>query len=215
MIKITTPAKLLKLFFLLCTLLFASTSKATTVRSFNVNELLSEAEFVFEGEVIAVETGMDANNHWIVTDITFQINDVVKGTDQGNTIELRFVGGEYNGKKVHIPDMKYPAPGEKGIYFVESLNEYLINPLFGWTQGHYIIKTDQKGVERVNTAEGKQVESVESNIPNKDLISDGTAAGLRTIKAASLASNPTSTDNATPNGMTPGEFKQKLKEIGW
>ncbi|MFK8069071.1 MAG: hypothetical protein AB8D52_12575 [Gammaproteobacteria bacterium] len=215
MINIATLTSISKQLLILCSLLIISTSNATTVRSFNVNDLLSKAEFVFEGEVIASKTGMDANDHWIVTDITFQINDVVKGADQGSTIELRFVGGEYNGKSVRIPDMKYPAPGEKGIYFVESLNEYLINPLLGWTQGHYVIETDQNGVERVNTAEGEQVENVESNIPNEDLISDGTAAGLRTIEADTALSDSTSTSSATQNGMTPDEFKQKLKEIGW
>ena len=51
---------------------------------------------------------------------------------------------------VVVADMQMPEIGELGIYFVETLSEQQIHPLFGWQQGHYlIIINSQTGRETV------------------------------------------------------------------
>lgn len=47
--------------------------------------------------------------------------------------------------------MVYPKLGERGIYFVESLSQQNINPLMGWSQGHFLIESDALQTDRVMT----------------------------------------------------------------
>ena len=35
---------------------------------------------------------------------------------------------------LHMPEIR-----ESGVYFVESLTQELVHPLYGWNQGHYVI----------------------------------------------------------------------------
>lgn len=185
-------------------------SNATTILGMNIDQVAADAEFVFEGEVIHSEIRQNSSGI-ISTYVTFQINDVVKGGYSANSVELKFMGGIDNDQSVQVSGMRIPALAEQGIYFVESVSRDLINPLLGWSQGHFII-VDDNGVRRISTA-GKQpvidvaaVSSIPSSIKKPLSLVEGNsdvAAGVMT------ATSPLMIQHA----LTVEEFKSRIADI--
>ena len=145
----------------LCLLVFSQAS-ATTIRGMDIDKVAADAEFVFEGEVINTETRQDSNNGNISTYVTFQVNDVIKGDYSGDSLELKFMGGIFEGEIVQVSGMRIPELSEQGIYFVESLSRDLINPLIGWSQGHFLI-VDDNGTRRMSTTGNQPVLEVQGS----------------------------------------------------
>jgi hypothetical protein len=194
----------------LFTLGFA-TANATTILEMDIDKIAADAEFVFEGEVINSETRQDSNSGIISTYATFRINDVVKGDYSADTVELKFMGGAFNGQIVQVSGMRIPELGEQGIYFVESMSRELINPLIGWSQGHFII-VDDDGVRRISTTDNKPVTEVNavSSIPSSikkplSVVEGSTdiAAGVVTESSALMIQR----------ALTVEEFKTRITSI--
>ena len=80
--------------------------------------------------------------------------------------------------------------GEQGIYFVEGMPpRRLINPLYGWHQGHYLIERDARGVEKVRRMDA------EVNIyPQRE-------RSTRSLRA----------DDSHPD--SPAAFKARIKDV--
>lgn len=151
---------------LLLTVMCASLN-ATTMLGMDIDQVAKDAEFIFEGEVILLETRRESGTGIISTYVTFSVIDVVKGDYDADSVELKFMGGVFNGQIVEVSGLIIPKQGEQGIYFVESINRDLINPLLGWSQGHFIIVEDD-GERRISTADEKPVTEVQavSSIPS-------------------------------------------------
>jgi hypothetical protein len=123
---------------------------ASTVLSVGFDELAQRAELIFEGQVTSTETRRSVVNSAPMTYFTFQVIDVIKGVHSGEVIELGFAGGTIDGLTMEVSDMRMPEAGERGIYFVESVNAELVHPLYGWSQGHYLVTMDnERSVGRV------------------------------------------------------------------
>ena len=116
------------------------------------------AELVFEGQVIQHNTQENAAG-MVVTYVTFEVRDVVKGSFSEQFLELKFTGGSLNGQVMEVSGLRMPLLDEEGIYFVESISRDLINPLIGWSQGHYIINDDE-GERRMSTVDRMPVTEV-------------------------------------------------------
>ena len=184
---------------------------ATTILGMDIDEIANQAELIFEGEVLVRETRQDNNTGIINTYVTFQISDIVKGEFNGDSIELKFMGGTFQEQTVHVSGLTIPSEGEHGIYFVESLNLDFINPLLGWSQGHFII-IDRDREARISTVDHKPVIQVESvveipiSIKKPRAIIEGNnqvAAGIIT------EAGPSEIDRA----LTSDEFKIRIKEL--
>ena len=184
---------------------------ATTILGMDIDEIANQAELIFEGEVLVRETRQDNNTGIINTYVTFQISDIVKGEFNGDSIELKFMGGTFQEQTVHISGLTIPSEGEHGIYFVESLNLDLINPLLGWSQGHFIIIARDHEA-RISTIDHKPVIQVESvveipiSIKKPRAIIEGNnqvAAGIIT------EAGPSEIDRA----LTSDEFKIRIKQL--
>jgi len=139
------------IFMLLYAILFSKAGIASSIQPISFDKLCDDAEFIFEGRVISIQTQQDYISGNIWTYITFDVTDILKGANPGNTLALKFLGGSMNGISLNISDSVYPALNEHGIYFVESLTKNLVNPLLGWSQGHFIIQVDNTGTERILT----------------------------------------------------------------
>ena len=66
-----------------------------------------------------------------------------------------------------ISDMKVPQVGERGIYFVESLERSQVHPLYGWSQGHFIVEMDDTGADRVMTTRKQPVTGLTLDTPTQ------------------------------------------------
>ena len=172
----------------------------STVGAVSIEQLSNEAEMIFEGEVVRSESMFDPDQMTLHTYVTFRIDDIVKGSYAAPEITLRFLGGTVGETGMHISDSTLPAAGDQGIYFVESLSRYQVNPFYGMDQGHFLI-LDSNG-ERVMMTSNRRI--ITSFLPDEPelngRISNGLALGL-------------SVDAATDSSaVTTLQFKEKIRE---
>jgi hypothetical protein len=173
---------------LVCLLLIPiSHTHAASVRQVTMDEMLQQCQFVFEGKVLALESKENSQKR-IHTYVTFEIQDIIKGEYSSGTITLSFLGGTVGDVTMGVSDMKVPQLAERGIYFVESLERSQVHPLYGWSQGHFLVQPDETGIDRVMTSNEQpvtevmkdmSVEQMNSSQEPVPLLSKGVARGVK------------------------------------
>lgn len=184
-------------------------ANAASVLEVSMNDMIQKSQFVFEGKVTAVEARKSGPKR-IHTNITFEIIDIIKGEYYSNSITLRFLGGTVGDVTLAVSDMRLPQKGEHGIYFVESLERMQINPLYGWSQGHFIVERDAAGVARVMTNRRLPFTGVKGEAPGK-----WTATGKEQVQALGqgVSRDPVvAQDGKEDGGLRVDEFKKGLHE---
>ena len=163
-------SKMFKVFFawVMLILLCLVKANASSVREISMDEMLQNSQLVFEGKVIDVEAKENSQKR-IHTYVTLNIRVIIKGEYYNNNIILRFLGGTVGETTLLISDMVLPERGEQGIYFVESLERRQVHPLYGWSQGHFIVGRDAAGAEIVMTNKRYPVKGLKSNISEEPL----------------------------------------------
>ncbi|MEQ8953848.1 MAG: hypothetical protein RL120_06900 [Gammaproteobacteria bacterium] len=186
-------------------------AEATTLFGMDIDQVARDAELVFEGRVINSETRQDPNSGIVSTYITFSIVDVIKGDYNGSSLELRFMGGSFNGEITEVSGLTIPGLGEEGIYFVEALDRNLVNPLLGWSQGHFIIEED--GGERlIRTTDLNPVVDVQpvSRIPASIKKSQALIEGKSDVAAGVSVDY---SQLSTASGLSVSEFKARIRAL--
>lgn len=178
---------------------------ASSVLEVDIHQLVNKAESVFEGEVVATTPEMSADGN-IYTYVDFLVLDVLSGDlNIGESITLRFTGGTANGLTLNMGSI-IPGVGEHGIYFIESNNAQLINPLYGWSQGHYRILSNGNIV----AGDDQVVVGADKNLKNtsaKTKLSTGLAKGVLTRPQHQINKVPLSPP------ISLHEFKLLIKDI--
>lgn len=148
---------------MVCTVLvtpFLSTHiRATTIAQLDFAEVLTTAELVFEGRVVHVEA-QETGPRSIHTIVRFEVLDVLKGDYRPLQLELQYLGGQVGTRRLDVQSMQIPELGEHGFYFVESLQNSMVHPLVGWSQGHFLIEVDAANEEKVFTADQQAVSDI-------------------------------------------------------
>jgi len=197
---------------LLCVFVaYATGTNATTILGMDIDKVANDAELIFEGEVILHETRQNSNTGIIHTYVTFTVHDVVKGDFSADTIELKFAGGTFMGQIVEVRGLEIPKEGENGIYFVESTSRDLLNPLIGWSQGHFIIE-QELGERRVRTIDRQTVTDIQSvssipsviKKPQAIIEGDGDVAAGVLVDSSSLS---------IERALTVEEFKNRILDL--
>ena len=197
---------------LLCVFVaYATGTNATTILGMDIDKVANDAELIFEGELILHETRQNSNTGIIHTYVTFTVHDVVKGDFSADTIELKFAGGTFMGQIVEVRGLKIPKEGENGIYFVESTSRDLLNPLIGWSQGHFIIE-QELGERRVRTIDRQTVTDIQSvssipsviKKPQAIIEGDGDVAAGVLVDSSSLS---------IERALTVEEFKNRILDL--
>ncbi|NNL12013.1 MAG: hypothetical protein HKO84_09620 [Pseudomonadales bacterium] len=203
--KLLAMQQLLRVVCVLALMLPASVALASTILQLDVDALLEQAELVFEGEVIESSAFEKDANGAVHTRVVFRIDEIIAGAHSGSKLTLEFAGGQVHGKGMRVSGSILPAQGERGIYFVESISRGLVNPLLGWSQGHFTLTRDSAGKERVLTNRSRPVKGIALPPQARDLrapFSNGVARGVRTGSAGEAAAA----------GMQSAEFKRQLRE---
>ncbi len=182
--------------------LASSVALSSSIKQLNLNELLAQSELAFEGQVSGVATRWNANKTDIFTDITFRVDEVIFGEYSGQSLTLTFVGGSIDGATMTIEGSEMPNKNESGIYFVSSTTEQLVNPLVGWSQGHFLTKLDAQGNKRMMTQSGAPVASMVRTKTKQRYLSEGIVTGVETSKPGQDS-----------DAMTAIEFKQFIKQM--
>jgi hypothetical protein len=166
---------------------------ATTIQKFTFEEMVELAALIIEAEVLDVSV-IDTGNV-VYTNVLLAVNDVLKGENPGDYLELNFLGGESDEIAVLVSGQDIPLLGEKGFYFIEDLESKSVNPLIGWSQGHFRIITDAKGNETLLTDVQQEVMEVTDN---KNTI---LASKLRNMKFSNRLLQETDFLPVTPDEM--------------
>ncbi len=144
-----------KYLFLISTAIFPLSAWASSVRQLDMEQVVSGANLVVDATVIEVTAEPASKGRAIMTRVTFQINEVVKGEWGDDQISLHFLGGRVTGRQLKIDNMQIPLLGERGIYFVRDPQKTSVHPLKGWSQGHFIIDEKSSDEARVKAADGR------------------------------------------------------------
>ena len=191
-------------------LLLVSPLEATTILGMNIDEVAQGAELIFEGKVVEHNVRENTTG-MIVTYVTFRIEELIKGEYDEPLLELKFTGGRLGGQITEISGLRIPSPNEEGIYFVESVNRSLVNPLLGWSQGHYLIY-EQNGERRVSTVNDRPVtdvlstQSVPVALRRPVSVIDGDTAPATGVVASSQTLD-------SDQGLTTESFKAKIRAL--
>lgn len=176
--------------------LFSLCATATSIVQLDFATLTVSSELIFEGQVTNVETRWNDRETDIYTYVSFSVDEVVKGEFEGQQLELRFSGGQVADQTIVYEGLIYPKVGESGIYFVETLSRPLINPLVGWSQGHYKVVGSQ-----VMTNQDQPVTAIDQSAKAKaGALSDGAVSGMSVGSFSAI-------------GMNGAEFKNQIRAV--
>lgn len=134
---------------LLVTALYAASGFGTTIQKLTFEEIVDHSALIVEAEVLSV-TPVHSDD-LVYSRVLMRVEDVLKGLDPGTFIELDFLGGSDSEMTIEVSGQDIPQAGEQGFYFIESLSEKRVNPLTGWSQGHFRILTGLKGEQYLET----------------------------------------------------------------
>ncbi len=177
---------------------------ASTVKQADLAEITGDAQLIFEGRVIGTRIEQAPGSRAIHTWVRFEVLDVIKGGYDQPVIELSFLGGTRGDLTVRVSDMRIPAMGEHGIYFVEDTGRRLVNPLVGWAQGHFLVQYDRTLKRHmITTLDGRPVKDIDLSVrrPHFAEISHGVAHGVIT------------TDRVSRDLIDPAGFKSRIREM--
>jgi hypothetical protein len=187
---------------------------ATTVLQLSFPEVVDSAELIFEGHVRKVES-IQTGPRSIHTRVTFEIISVIKGTYPDTEISLQFLGGEVDGRRLVVQGMQMPAQGDNGIFFVESLQDTLIHPLVGWSQGHFLLETDANGETRVLSAEHAPVTGIALAVePQTDTAAESVGDALPVLDDNGAARGVIVDHNVpAESAISADEFRGQLQSV--
>src|SRR5436305_2540011 len=135
-------------------------SQATTVIPPTFDELVDQAEVIFQGDVTDVQSqwvGEGAQRH-IVSYVTFKVDEALKGSP-GQSYTIRMLGGTVDGETMAVSDAPKFKAGDKEILFVQNNGSQFI-PLVGIMHGRFHVQRDQSGQEVVTNNEGEPMRNV-------------------------------------------------------
>ncbi|PYJ09279.1 MAG: hypothetical protein DMF06_10515 [Verrucomicrobia bacterium] len=172
------------LMLLLLTVLAASSAQATTVIAPTFDQLVGDAELIFQGTVI------EARSEWIsqgaeremVTYVTFDIKDAIKGAP-GSNYTIRMLGGTIAGETREVADAPRFKAGDRDVVFVEHNGTQFI-PLVGIMHGRFHVQTDASGRDVIAKDNGASVGDVTKLGHDERAAAAGPAISLSDFKSA-------------------------------
>ena len=178
--------KLLRsLFLLTCFALAVPVTNATTVIPPTFDQLVTDAELIFQGTVTELHsqwTGEGTQRH-IVTYVTFQIEDAIKGAP-GASYTIRMFGGTVDGQTMEATDTPRFKVGDRDILFVENNGKQFV-PLVGIMHGRFHVQQDEvNGTESVAKDNGAMVSDVAKLGQDEKAAVTGKALSTAEFKAA-------------------------------
>jgi len=129
----------------LIALCLSSFAHATTVIAPTFEQLVAQADIVFEGEVIDTRVRIAAARDElpIVTDVYFRVARALKGSP-APTLVLQFLGGAIGDRRFTVDGVPTFARGDRDVIFAVT-SAPLVSPLVGLMHGRVRITSDGAG----------------------------------------------------------------------
>lgn len=141
-------------------------ASSTTVIQPTFDELVSQAQIIFQGEVADRASEWEASSQGpsIITRVTFSVANVLKG-QAGTTVQLTFLGGTIGDTTLTVSDMPRFLVGDRDVLFV-SPDLHAVSPLVGFAHGRFrIIRDPVTGADEVRTHDGQPFVSAQGLAP--------------------------------------------------
>jgi hypothetical protein len=153
----------------LVSLLFFTSSFATTVRHVPLERMAAVAEVIFYGRVISNDVRLDDVSQRVATFTTFMILDPVKGVTT-DTFTLKQFGGQLPGSTlVHrIHGMPSFTPDEEYVVFLPRASRLGFASPIGLMQGSFPVANDTSG----KTVKNNQL--INTSIPGDNIARSNT-----------------------------------------
>jgi hypothetical protein len=172
-------------FLVACTLFGLSAARGTTVVAPTFDELVIQAEVIFQGTVTDVRSewaGAGAERH-IVSFVTFRVEERFKG-NVGATYSIRLLGGTVGGDTMVVTDAPKFTVGERDILFVENNGSQFV-PLVGVSHGRFRVDREQvTGRDVVMTNERAPLSDVSQLGRNERAATSGRPVSIDEFKGA-------------------------------
>lgn len=187
-------------------MMLAPLSHASSVRQTSLDEAVAGSEVIFEGTALAKFN--DDSGKQPRTCFVFSVDDVIKGELENEYVRLCFAGGTSGEYQMTVSGVVMPKLGEHGIYLVESLSRRFVHPLYGWSQGHYLIQSDGITPDTVKTLSGLSISGIDRKAAATGVITGkGVAAGIQLSRSVLTA------PGSKAPAMTVEAFKATLRAI--
>ena len=168
--------KLKYLLYLAAVLVTAGGLRATTVIPPTFEQLVKQAEFIFQGTVTDVHSMWDGEGaqRRIHTYVTLLVTEPMKGL-LPSTYTIRLLGGTVGDETEEVADAPVFHVGDREILFVEhNLQQFV--PLVGINYGRFHLqRTSQTGHDILVTGENEQLRDVTS-LGHLDKLTNNTEA---------------------------------------
>jgi hypothetical protein len=183
----------------ICAALLINAAQATTVIPPSFDELVEQAQLIFQGTVTDTQsqwTG-EGGSRRIVTYVTFKVDEAIKG-EPGETYTVRMLGGTVGDQTMEVSDSPKFKVGDRDILFVENNGTQFI-PLVGIMQGRFRVQNAK--------ATGREVVMSNAGHPVKDVAE----LGKDEEHAYGKSSTQSSAAAATERALGSADFKSAIR----
>ncbi len=115
---------------------------ASTVVRLDVGQLSQLATNIVGGQITNITPEKDSDNGYIYSNVTMQVSHAIPSTLAGHNYQFRMVGGELNGKRLHIAGLPQFRVGQDVVLFLNSQPEGVFGPTVGLWQGVFFVERD-------------------------------------------------------------------------
>ena len=137
------------LFVLGAALLAALSLGASSVIPVDFARLSQLAHRVIGGRITEVTASRDGNDGYIYSNVKVLVSRSNPGEWVGREYTFRMIGGELDGKSLHIADFPQMQVDDTVVLFLNDQPASVFGPTVGLWQGVFFVESDAAGVETV------------------------------------------------------------------
>jgi hypothetical protein len=146
--------------------LFMATPAEATVIAMSTPELAAAADAIITGAVVSAEVRkVDlTKGSRIYTDITVEVEDVVKGgVNKQSTLTFTMLGGQSGGLMVYVPELPRFSEGEEVLLYLQETGGEFGYVIAGGVQGKLLLAVEEKSGEKVVVGGGFETMRIVAN----------------------------------------------------
>ncbi|MFP5248128.1 MAG: hypothetical protein ACLGH0_15655 [Thermoanaerobaculia bacterium] len=130
--------------------------QASSIIPMDVAKQVDEADLIFVGKVIGIESVPVRDGSFAFTYVTFDVEETLKGATDAPTVTLRVAGGKVRSRRYEIAGGPRFENGGRHLLFVLGNDRYAI-PLSGGSQGKLNLVRDPVTQEEILTDDAGRV----------------------------------------------------------
>ena len=183
---------------LVAALLVALPLSASSVVPVDFARLSQLAHRVIGGRITEVTPSRDATNGYIYSNVKVLVSHSNPSEWVGREYTFRMIGGELDGKSLHIADLPRMTVDDSVVLFLNDQPSSVFGPTVGLWQGVFFVESDGAGSETVTDHQHQPILGVR----NKQLLRGVRRTGEKTALAG---------EDGSPQAMGIDEFFEQVQ----